>query len=107
MKRVGSVIKIDEEGIKKYRDLHKNVWPEVLEMLKKCNIGNYSIFYKDNLLFSYFEYSGDNYSADIEKMAGDPKTQEWWNIVKPLLKPLPTRKNDEFWAEMEEIFYLN
>jgi len=31
----------------------------------------------DGLLFHYFEYVGDDYEADMTKMAAHPKTQQW------------------------------
>ncbi len=38
MKRVGQVIKVKPEYLEKYKALHANPWPEVNEMIKKCNI---------------------------------------------------------------------
>lgn len=74
-------------------------------MIRACNIRNYSIYHKDGYLFSYFEYWGSDYQADMDKMAADPKTQEWWAIMKPMQDPLPTRAPGEWWAEMEEVFH--
>ena len=76
-------------------------------MISQCNIQNYSIYYKDGQLFSYFEYTGDDFEADMSKMAADPKTQEWWDIMMPMQTPLETRAEGEWWAEMEEVFHLD
>jgi L-rhamnose mutarotase len=43
MKRYGMVIKVRPEKLEQYKELHAAVWPEVLDMIKQCNIGNYSI----------------------------------------------------------------
>jgi L-rhamnose mutarotase len=43
----------------------------------------------------------------MDKMAADPKTQEWWAIMKPMQIPLETRAKDEWWAEMEEVFHTD
>ena len=77
MKRYGQVIRVKPEMVEKYIELHANPWPEVIAQIKACNIQNYSIYYKDGLLFSYYEYVSDDYEADMAKMAADPKTQEW------------------------------
>jgi len=106
MQRYGSVIKIKTEKLEEYKNYHADIWPEVLDMIRECNIRNYSIYYKDGYLFSYFEYHGSDYQADIEKMAADPKTQEWWAIVKPMQEPLETRKEGEWWAGME-VFHMD
>ncbi len=107
MKRYGSVIKIKPDKLEEYKRYHANVWPEILEMIRRCNIRNYSIFHKDSYLFSYFEYVGDDFQGDMEKMASDPKTQEWWDIMMPMQKPLETRSQGEWWAEMEEVFHTD
>lgn len=105
MERYGSIIKVKPGRIKEYKSLHSKVWQKVLDTIYKCNIRNYSIYYKDGYLFSYFEYVGDNYKEDMKKMAGDPSTQKWWDVCKPCQEPLTTRKKGEWWADMEEVFH--
>ncbi|MCF0209230.1 MAG: L-rhamnose mutarotase, partial [Bacteroidaceae bacterium] len=61
---------------------------------------------KDNYLFSYFEYTGTDYEADMAKMAADPVTQKWWSIMEPLQRPIETRKEGEWWADMDEVFHF-
>ena len=107
MQRMGMVIGIAPEKIETYKRLHAETWPEVLARITACNIRNYSIFLREpeNLLFSYFEYVGDDFEADMEKMAADPKTQEWWAVCGPCQQPLDTRRKGEWWAMMEEVFH--
>jgi L-rhamnose mutarotase len=107
MQRYGSVIKLRPEKLEEYKQLHANVWPEVLAMIRACNIRNYSIFYKDGFLFSYFEYHGDDFNTDMEKMAADPTTQEWWKLTDPCQEPLETCQPGEWWASMEEFFHVD
>ena len=105
MKRYGSVIKVVPEKFEEYKQLHAAVWPVVLKMIKKCNIRNYSIYYKDGYLFGYYEYTGNNYAADMAKMTADPETQRWWSVCKPCQQPLQNREPGEWWASMKEIFH--
>ena len=105
MKRYGSVIKVRQEKLAEYKRLHAKVWPSVLEMIKECHISNYSIYYKAGYLFSYFEYIGDDYDADMAKMAADPTTQDWWALCKPCQEPLETSAEGEWWTDMEEVFH--
>lgn len=107
MKRYGTVIKIRRKKLEEYKKLHANVWPDVLKMIKQCNIQNYSIYHKDGYLFSYFEYTGSDFESDMAKMAADPITQKWWELCKPCQKPLETRAEDEWWADMEEVFHCD
>ena len=107
MQRMGMVIGLKPEKIAEYKRLHAAVWPDILDMISKCNIRNYSIFLKEpeNLLFGYWEYHGDDFEADAAKMAADPRTQEWWDVCMPCQEPLDTRKDGEWWAMMEEVFH--
>ena len=107
MKRYGSVIKVKPEALSEYKRYHAAVWPDVLDMIKKCNIRNYSIYLKDDFLFGYFEYHGSDYKADMGTMAADKRTQEWWAVMMPMQQPLDTRKEGEWWAEMEEVFHAD
>jgi L-rhamnose mutarotase len=107
MKRYGSVIKLRPEKLAEYKELHAHVWPEVLRQIQECNIRNYSIYFKDGFLFSYFEYHGDDYAADMKKMAADANTQKWWTLTDPCQEPLETRKPGEWWASMEEYFHMD
>lgn len=107
MKRYGMVLKLRPEATEKYKEYHAAVWPEVLDMIRQCNIRNYSIYFKDGYLFSYFEYTGADFDADMARMAADPKTQEWWAIMKPMQQPLETRQPGEWWAGMEEVFHTD
>jgi L-rhamnose mutarotase len=107
MKRFGQIIGVKPENLEKYKAYHAAVWPEVLEMIGKCNIHNYSIFHRDGKLFAYFEYTGKDFRADMAKMAADKKTQEWWDIMMPMQVPVSTRSEGEWWADMEEVFHLD
>jgi L-rhamnose mutarotase len=101
------VIKLPPEHYEKYKELHANVWPDVLKMIQACHIENYSIYHRDGFLFSYFEYTGTDFEADSAKMAADPVTQEWWAVCKPCQQVLDTVAVGEWWAPMEEVFHLD
>jgi L-rhamnose mutarotase len=109
MKRYGSVIGLDEAAKAQYIALHAAVWPAVLAKIADCNIRNYTIFLKEpeNLLFSYFEYHGADFAADMARMGEDPETQKWWALNKPLQRPLESRQVGEWWADMREIFHVD
>jgi len=108
--RYGSVIGVNDEKLDYYKKLHAAVWPGILKMITDCNIQNYSIYLRKmpdgkRYLFSYFEYVGDDFDADMKKMADDPLTQKWWKECIPCQVPLADRKEGEWWAGMEEVFH--
>ena len=107
MRRFGQLIRIKPDKLAEYKEYHAKVWPGVLDMIRQCNIRNYSIFHKDDYLFAYFEYYGDDFAADMAKMAADPVTQQWWDITMPMQDPIPTRQEGEWWANMDEVFHTD
>ena len=109
IRRYGMVIGVKPEKIGEYKRLHAATWPGVLSKISDCNIINYSIYLKElepgkYYLFSYFEYTGDDFDADMAKMAADPTTQEWWKVCVPCQIPLAGEKS---WANMEEVFHTD
>ncbi len=107
MKRYGQIIKLNPDKEAYYKELHANAWPEILDMIKKCNIKNYSIYLHNGMLFSYYEYTGNDYQADMAKMAADPMTQKWWDECMPCQQPVECAKDGEWWVDMEEVFHLD
>jgi len=110
MKRYGAVIEVKADRVDEYKRLHAAVWPDVLALIKACNLQNYSIYLRKlpdgkYYLFSYFEYAGSDFASDMAKMAADPETQRWWAVCKPCQEPLPDRAQGEWWAGMEEVFH--
>lgn len=110
LQRFGSVIGLDAGKMEYYKKLHADAWPEVLDKITECNIRNYSIYLHQLdddkfYLFSYFEYVGKDFDADMAKMAADPMTQKWWKETDPCQFPLKHRKDGEKWASMEEVFH--
>ncbi len=107
MQRYGMLIRLRPEADAEYRKHHAAVWPQVLATISACNIRNYSIYLKDGFLFSYFEYHGSDFDADMARMAADPVTQQWWALMKPMQQPLDSRAPGEWWANMEEVFHYD
>ena len=112
VQRYGMVIGIKPDKIEEYKQLHVNAWPGVLKTIRESSIRNYSIYFKEvekgkYYLFSYFEYTGEDFKSDMEKMAADPVTQEWWEHCIPCVTPIPNCGEDELWTSMEEVFYTD
>lgn len=107
MKRFAMIIRIKPDKLEEYRRLHAAAWPEVLRALRNANVRNYSIYLRDNLLFGYMEYVGDDYAADMARVAQDEATQRWWLLTDPCQEPVPSAANGEWWAAMEEVFHMD
>lgn len=107
MQRMGQVIRLKPEALAEYIRIHAAVWPEILALLTACNITNYSIFLKqpEMLLFAYWEYTGTDFAADMEKMRAEPRMHDWWRITDPMQEPLADLPPGGWWAQMEQVFF--
>lgn len=103
MTRFGQVGRLKPDMVETYRRLHAAVWPQVLTTIQACNLGNYSIFLLGDQVFARFDYHGQDYPADMEKMAADPVTQQWWQLTKPCFLH---HEEQSYYQDMEEIFYF-
>lgn len=112
IQRFGMVTGLKPEKMAYYKKLHANAWAGVLQKITECNIRNYSIYLQKiddkYFLFSYFEYAGTNFKADMAKMASDTTTRRWWKETDPTQIPLPEAiANKQQWQNMEEVFHTN
>jgi L-rhamnose mutarotase len=106
-RRYASVIRLRPDKEDEYRRLHAEAWPGVLAALRLAHISNYSIYLRDGLLFSYLEYTGDDFEADTAAMAQDPQTRRWWQLTDPCQQPVGTAGPGEWWAPLTEVFHLD
>ncbi|KUG11124.1 L-fucose mutarotase [Elizabethkingia sp. HvH-WGS333] len=100
-------LKDDDELIRQYEEYHKRVWPEILESIKNSGIQNMEIYRTDNRLFMIMEVGDDfSFDAKAEADAGNPKVQEWENLMWDYQQALPKSKPGEKWVLMDKIFSL-
>lgn len=104
-RRHAFVIRLRPEHAEEYLRLHREVWPEVLAMITACNIRHYSISRHGDLLFSHYEYVGENHAADMARMAADPATQRWWQLTDPCQEPVPEAEPGAWWHALPEVFH--
>ena len=74
--------------------------------IHKSHIRNYSIFLKDGILFSHFEYVGLDFNTDMAAIA-DETTKEWWKLTDPMQEPLQNRKEGEWWSSMDLLYQMD
>jgi L-rhamnose mutarotase len=105
--RIGMVIGIKADQISAYEQLHAASNPGVRDLLQKYHMHNFSIYMHQlddgkYYLFGYYEYSGTDYKADMEKLAAEPRNQKWLSVTGPMQVPLP---KEQSWAMMKEVYH--
>ena len=88
--------------VQDYIALHAEPWPELLQLIADCHIHNYSISIRGTELYTYYEYTGENYEADMSVMVNSPVMQKWWKYSKPCFL---YHERGYYYDELQEIFY--
>ena len=107
MTRVGFLLKVKEDKIDEYVEHHKDVWPEMLDALRRTGWHNYSLFMRDDgLLFGYFEAEQD-FEASLDGMAMEEVNARWQEFMAPYFESLDGGHADENMLELREVFHID
>ena len=107
VERIGMVIGIKTDQISAYEALHAASNPGVRDLLEKYHMHNFSIYMRQldegkYYVFGYYEYTGTDYKADMEKLGAEPRNQKWLSVTGPMQVPLP---GEQSWAMMKEVYH--
>ncbi|XVS61536.1 L-rhamnose mutarotase [Actinosynnema sp. CA-299493] len=106
LQRYGMVTRLRPERRDDYLRLHAAVWPSVERMLIEANIRNFSIFLHGDLLFGYYEYTGEDHDADQARIAADPESRRWWALTDPCQESPTAPDSPVRWEPMREVWHL-
>lgn len=107
MKRIGFLLKVREEKVAEYKEHHQNVWPEMLEALRRNGWHNYSLFMRDDgLLFGYFE-TLTSFQAALEGMNQEAINEKWQDFMAPFFESPDDTHADKMMTELVEVFHLD
>jgi L-rhamnose mutarotase len=100
-------LKDDPGLIAEYEEHHRNVWPEILESIRRSGILSMEIWRTGNRLFMVMETTDDfSFERKAETDVADPKVQEWEALMWTYQQALPGAKPGEKWRLMERVFSL-
>ena len=105
-KRYAMAVRLKDEKKDFYIKNHADVWPEILSELKKIKVKNYSIFLKEDFMFGYLEYDGDNFDLDMAEMSKIAIVDKWTKLMIDCFNPFPGNEGNNSWVMMDEIFYM-
>lgn len=75
--------KIKEGTIAEYEKRHREIWPEMIEVLKSAGIRNYTIWNVGNELFGYYECDSIAYASKVQ--ANSEVVKKWDAYMKDIL----------------------
>ncbi len=86
-----------------YEKRHKEIWPELKQLLKEAGISEYVIFFDEetHTLFAFQKVAGNTGSQDL---ATHEIVQKWWDSMADIMEVNPD--NSPVSIPIEEVFFL-
>lgn len=84
-----------------YKQKHDQIWPEMLEIMRRQGIRNYSIYRHGLTLFAYFESE----RPALNDQPVDPLILRWWEMMEPYMECNPDGSPRQ--EQLEEMFYAD
>ena len=104
MQRIAFLLRLREGTEAAYEAAHASVWPEMLALLKRSGISEYSIFRRDQLLFLTMHV--ENFEETWARIEADPVNTRWQQAMAPYFAPLDPLLPGERFPMMREIFFM-
>ncbi len=100
-------LKNDPRLIAEYEAYHKAIWPEIIRSIREAGIADMEIYRTGSRMFMIMEVKDDfSFEKKAAMDAGNPKVQEWEELMWKYQQALPAAKPGEKWVLMEKIFSL-
>ena len=87
-----------------YDKSHEAVWPEMLALLKRSGITEYSIFRRDELLI--LTMAVVDFDQTWSQIEADPINTRWQAAMAPYFEPITGLRPGERFPMLREVFYL-
>ena len=104
MIRKAFVMSVDPAKHREYEQRHNPVWPEMLAMLSRHGVRNYSIFLhrETSQLFGYAEIESEE---RWQAIARTPECGKWWAFMHDIMPSNPDHSPKS--ADLREVFHLD
>ena len=104
MQRVAFKMKMLPGMKAEYKKRHDEVWPEIVELIKKSGISDYAIFLDEetNILFAVQKVEGNVGSQDL---GFDEITKKWWAYMADIMETNPD--HSPMSVPLPEVFHMD
>jgi L-rhamnose mutarotase len=105
-KRVCFQLRVKKDRMDEYKARHREVWPEMLDALRRTGWKNYSLFLReDGLLIGYLETA--DFDQALAGMALQGVNDRWQAEMKGFFEDPQQRPADRQMELLEEVFHLD
>ncbi len=104
MEKVAFKMKLNEGMEAEYKKRHDEIWPELVELLKKAGISDYSIHLdpETNILFGVL-WRTDGHTMD--DLPSHPVMRKWWVHMADVMATQPD--NEPVAVPLTTVFHLD
>lgn len=100
-------LKDDPALIEEYKRHHECVWPEIRQHLTAAGVEDMQIYALGTRLFMVMDVTPEfTFEGMASLAAGNPKVQEWEELMWRFQAPTPWTPQGLKWVPMERIFHL-
>ena len=104
MQRAAFKMKLKEGCEAEYKKRHDELWPEMLTVLKRAGVSDYSIYLDREtlMLFGVQKLSDDN---TAEGLPGQAIVKKWWAYMQDIMETNPD--NSPVIVDLIEVFHID
>ena len=104
MKSYAFTMRLKPGNADEYKKRHDEIWPELLALLRRSGVSDYSIFLDDetNTLFAVQKQNGSSSSQDL---GSDAIVRRWWAYMADIMETNPD--NSPVSTPLREVFHLD
>jgi len=102
-KRQAFKMQLNPGMVQEYEKRHKEIWPELVKLLKENGVSEYSIFFDEetHILFGFQKQAGDKGSQELGEL---DIVKKWWAWMAEMYETHPD--NSPVTVPLVEVFYM-
>ncbi len=103
MERAAYMLKVKPDRQREYREVHRNVWPELIRAAHAAGLRNHTVFMKGGTLFLYIE--AENLERSLKEFVASPVKAQWDRIMADYFESGDHSEDGP--GAMDEVFHFD
>ena len=104
MERMAFCLRLKKGTGEAYDKAHRAVWPEMLALLKRAGISEYSIYRREELVVLSMRV--EDFGKTWDAIERDPVNTRWQEMMAQYFEPSGPLAPGERFPMMREVFYM-
>ena len=105
MERAGYMLRVKPGKESEYREVHRNVWPELIQAARAAGLRHHTVFMKGRILFLYIE--AENLERSLREYVGSPVKAQWDRLMEEYFESEAEDDFEHGLGAMDEVFHFD